>query len=280
MQEIKLGIDVGGTNTKLVLLNNKKEIIKKVKIESKLRNIKEFKKDVREAISNLIQEYQINVINVSTTGVVNPQGLIVAGNIEEYIGFDWKNFIDDEFGEGLFKLVLNDANAFAKYQLDSTKVQDFICITIGTGVGVSIVNNGILKLGENDIAGEIGSLIWKEGVTIDKYFSATNLNKQILQIINKDKFSFSELDDFYNLKEVQEILSIYTNELAKMISYIIALNNPSHIFIAGGISYAPQRFLDQIIEQIKYHFPKHLKHSTKIAYAKEKNNSNILGLFQ
>ncbi|NQZ29264.1 MAG: ROK family protein [Mycoplasmatales bacterium] len=278
MERIKLGIDVGGTNTKFALINDRKEIIKKAKIKSKLRNIEEYKKDVKETILNLTEKYWIDEINVSTTGVVNPQGLIIAGNIEEYNGFDWKDFIDKGFGQGVFRLALNDANAFAKYQLDSTKVKDFICITIGTGVGVSIVNNGVLQLGKDNIAGEIGSLIWKEEDTIDKYLSATNLNKRISKITNKDKFSFSELNNFHNWKEVQEVIGAYAHELAKMLSYIIALNNPSHIFLAGGISYAPQKFLDQIIKEIKHHFPKHLKHSTEITYAKEKNDSNILGL--
>ncbi len=279
MQITKLGIDVGGTNTKFGLLNEDNQIIKKWSVESELTQILDFKNIVKKEIQNICKEYKVIEINISTTGVVDSKGLIIAGNIKEYIHFDWKQFIDTEFGEGIFKRSLNDANAFAMHQLRTTLKNDFICITIGTGVGLSIVSESKLKLGNDFIAGEIGSLMWKDNLNIDQYFSATALNRKISKIIKEEKFSFSDLGKHLENNEVKDLISDYTNELAKLISIIISLNNPPYIFIAGGISYSPQLLLDEVILKIKKHFPKHLKHSTKIIYAKDKNDSNILGLF-
>lgn len=274
----KIGIDIGGTYTKISYLDKNNKIIKSCKIQS---NFSEKEKYINELKNIFLQEGidDVSDIRISSTGLIDNKGLIIASSIPEYLHYDWKKELKAIFKKDLLSLSINDANASSSHLISSVKEKDFVLITIGTGVGVSVVNDNKTIIGSNFATGEIGSLIWKDGLTIDKYFSASILNTKIKKLINAEEFSFSQLESIKNNSEVQEILSNYINELSKMISFIICLQDPEVIYISGGISHAPDFFFEQLNKQIQNHLPGHIKFNTLIKKSPAKNATNILGLF-
>ena len=277
-KKINLGIDIGGTFTKFGVVENGK-IIHHSKIQTNWNLFNKWIKHIILEIQFIKKKYTINKIAISTTGVVNYDGLMLTANDygKKYIGTNWKQIIDDNFGINTFSHALNDADALALFQLSTCKYNDIVSVTVGTGVGLSVIQNRKLIKGHDYIIGEIGSLFWKDKKNIDQYFNATSLNNKILK--KYESFSFKNLFIAYEDDEFKIIIDDWANEFSKLLIWNILLLSPEIIYISGGISYSGEFLLDLIKLKINNNFPKHLKYSTKIELASEKNDANILGLF-
>lgn len=279
MKKNYLGIDIGGTNTKFCVVNNNK-IIYKYSIPSNLNKIQPWIKLIILIIKRIQEKYLISKIAISSAGVINKVGKVLTANNKNYISTDWKKIIDRKIGKNLFSHSLNDAKSLATYLQTQTKDKDFISITIGTGVGFAIVQDNKLIYGQNYISGEIGSFIFKGRKNIDKTLSASVLNGKIRDILRQEKFSFNDLEKVYESnEEVKKLVIKWVSNFSKLVTFLILILSSQSFYISGGISYSGKFLLELIKKNIDAYMPKHIKYKTKIQYAKNKNDANILGLF-
>ncbi|MDR0971207.1 MAG: ROK family protein [Bacteroidales bacterium] len=271
MKKYSIGIDIGGTNTIMGLVNNEGEILKTLSIKTNSFVIKdEYLNCVTENIISLI-EYCDNKDEISAIGIGAPNGNYYRGTIEYAPNLNFKGIIPikdyiktilKRRGYNLDVIITNDANAAAIGEMlfgGAKGVKDFLMITLGTGLGSGVVVDGKLVYGASGFAGEVGHCIVQiEGRKCncgrrgcaETYASATGITNTALELI-KETTTPSSLRNI-NRKEIDSekiYLSALKNDAlalkcfditAKMLAIALAnasmITSPEKIFLFGGLS--------------------------------------------
>lgn len=243
-----LGIDIGGTKIKYGILDENGKEIENHEIDTPKKSYEEFKK----VIINMITMFDdIEGVGMSIPGCVNPDtGYISNGGALRYL--DKINLKEELQQSTNLKLAFeNDANCVAlaeKWIGNAKDCTDFICITVGTGIGGAVFINNKLSSGRNNFAGEFGYIIIDNETQISKIGTASKvasteaLVKEVAKVKNieyeeltgKDIFKMMENND-------SEVILIYKKWIKKLsvVMYNLGFSlDPQKILIGGGISSA------------------------------------------
>lgn len=165
MSKTVLGIDLGGTNTVMGLVNARGEIIARGQVSTCGHA------DFQAFVDALLQETRrmcdyTGAPMPSAIGVGAPAANLRTGMIERNANLPWPTPIDVNsiMGKafGVPVAISNDANAAAVGEMTygaARGFKDFIMITLGTGVGSGVVVDGNLLTGREGLAGELGHII-------------------------------------------------------------------------------------------------------------------------
>ena len=166
-----IGIDIGGTNTCFGLVNENAEIIFQSEIKTKnFPETEDYLTELVKQIKDLISHCP-EPENILGVGIGAPNGNYYKGTIELAPNLPFKGIIPIKnmlemllLNEGwnLKVTITNDANAAGIGEMiygAAKGVNDFIMITLGTGVGSAIVSNGKMIYGHDGFAGEVGHTI-------------------------------------------------------------------------------------------------------------------------
>lgn len=269
-ENIYLGIDIGGTNLKFAVFNEQFDLLHKKNVETLSKDINILDKliNITKEIQN---EFEISSLGIGVPGYVNNMGTVmVSPNIPEFTNLPLKHKLDQEFDIPI--IVENDANAAAFAELIAGSAKDmknFIYITLGTGIGGSIILNREIYKGNYGGAGEIGFLHiafnntnnYKDGTL--EYFAGRNA---IIDTAKKILKEFPEsvlngIEDF-DVKDISEAVSNSDQaaiECLNRIGYYIGcgiastfnLLDINQAIIGGGISNSHPILFETIIETIK-----------------------------
>ena len=166
MSKLAIGIDIGGTNIKAALVDATGRATDFCKIPT---NAKEGFKKTFISIQNLIQRYidsvgKDNIVGIgcACTGQVDSVSgkvLYAASTIPELSKFELKKEL--MAFANLRVEVENDVNACAlgeKWLGAAKDIENFLCITLGTGIGGAIYKNGGIEHGYRGVAAEFGHM--------------------------------------------------------------------------------------------------------------------------
>lgn len=164
-QPLALGIDIGGTNTAYGLVNRHGEIVKKGTFATAGHaTAHSYVAALTAAVGPVVAD--VGIQNITGAGVGAPSANYLTGEIVHAPNMPWQGIIP--IGKmisealGLNTKVSNDANAAAIGEMvygAARGMQDFILVTLGTGVGSGFVANGQLIHGHTGFAGELGHVI-------------------------------------------------------------------------------------------------------------------------
>src|SRR5260221_12064257 len=204
LQQLVIGIDIGGTGTKFGIVDRDGNVLFSSEISTKKHaTVESFIDDLHDALYVLIQKAGGSG-RMRGIGVGAPNGNYYTGTIEYAPNLPWKGIIPlAKMIEDKFKLpttLTNDANAAAIGEMmygAAKGMKDFIMITLGTGVGSGIVANGHLIYGHDGFAGELGHTIiipdgrlhegtGKKG-SLESYASATGVTLTALELLKQTK---------------------------------------------------------------------------------------------
>ncbi|HEX6508131.1 MAG TPA: ROK family protein [Chloroflexota bacterium] len=164
MEDLYLGIDLGGTEIKSVVLGGGHRVVWTRQIETRATEgrdaVLERIVDLAAAASRGLQNTRLGGIGVAVPGVLDME----SGRLELMTNLtpEWNGFLARDALEARSELpvsLINDVRAATLAELTLGAGQgytDFICIAIGTGIGGGIVLDGKLYLGSRGAAGEIG----------------------------------------------------------------------------------------------------------------------------
>ena len=211
IEHVALGIDIGGTNTAYGLVNRNGEVL----FEESVTTTDYLKPE--DLVEKIYKDIENNgfLDNLLGLGVGAPNGNAFTGNIEFAPNLKWKGIIPiAELFEQRFHrptLLANDANAAAigEHLFGNAKdLNDFVLITLGTGLGSGIFINGELVVGSQGFAGEYGHIrvvhngrlcgCGRKGC-LETYVSSTGVVRSVgeLDSIHKEKSSLNKLSKTY-----------------------------------------------------------------------------------
>ena len=305
MKDVVLGVDIGGTNTAFGLVDINGVIHYKDEILTKgNRSASDLIHRLYLCINPiLLKESEYNLIGI---GIGAPNGNYFTGMIDNPPNLDWSDLNIVSLFQQKFSCdakLTNDANAAAlgeKYFGAAKKINDFIMITLGTGLGSGIISNKQLIYGYDGHAGELGHIsINAEGREcncgklgcLEMYVSAKGIKKTIdnlfndrpdndfLKLIN-NKFDGKIIDDAYDRDDsiAKEIYRYTGKKLGFGLAQAAILFNPEAFVFYGGLSKAGDRLFSFTRESMNNNLLEFQKGKIKIIQSNLPDGSaGILG---
>ena len=276
-----LAIDIGGTMIKYGLVSSDGKILStdKIKTESSkgLNNI-------LNKIDNIFKRYKENNpvgIAVSGTGQINGMiGKVIGGNpiIPNWIGTNLVKILEEKYN---LPIVLeNDVNCVAlgeKWIGAGKDLSNFICLTIGTGIGGGIILNNQLFRGENFVAGEFGHILIKKG-EFEQFASTTALIRLVKERTGKT-LNGKEIFDLEKkeIVEYKEVISEWIENLTDGLSSIVYCFNPANMILGGGVIEQGEPLIYRIKNSLFKKIGPQFKEKLNIIQAKLGNNAGMIG---
>ena len=284
-------IDIGGTSIKYGVLSEKGEIFIDGTVSTKVTEKENFiLSDVKKLVRNILDEYrnyEIEGICVSTAGVVNPEKgeIAYAGpTIPKYTGTKIKEELEKEFS--IPCEVENDVNCagLGEYWKGAGKgSKSMVCLTIGTGIGGSVILDGKLLNGIGYTAGEIGYMDvngnYIQNIASSKYLVEKVQKEKVKRegitdtITGVDIFELAKRGDEICIAGINEIIS----NLAVGVRNIIYLLNPEVIVIGGGITAQKEYLEEKIRKEVNDGMISDMFRKTRIELAQQGNQAGLLG---
>jgi len=279
--ELAIGIDIGGTNTKYGIVNHRGEILEKGSLKTDdYAEIESFVDALHKAIRPIIESHGQDK-HVKGIGVGAPNGNYYTGTIEYAPNLQWKGVIP------LAKLITekfnlpcsltNDAKAAALGEMmygAAKGMKDFIMITLGTGVGSGIVANGQLIYGHDGFAGELGHTTIRPGGrlhkgtgmhgTLEVYASATGIALTANELLAKNPDTPSLMRKYSTIDSkvvadcaeqnddlAKEVYRFTGQILGEALANFIMFSSPEAIILFGGVIKAGDLILNPTREHME-----------------------------
>ncbi len=309
MDSFVVGVDIGGTGTKFGIVDNVGNVLFSSEMSTKKHEqVHTFIDELNEKLIDLIDKVG-GVGRIKGIGVGAPNGNIYTGNIEYAPNLPWRGIIPlAKMIQDKTKLpvkLTNDANAAAVGEMKYGAAQgmnDFIMITLGTGVGSGIVANGELIYGHDGFAGELGHTIiipdgrlhpgtGKRG-SLESYASATGVTLtaiEILQNSNRPSLLRDVASNELNSKiifdaaskgdELAKEVFDYTGKILGMaLANFVMFSSPEAIILFGGLTKAGDFILKPTREHLEANLIEIFQNKVKIlvSHLKE-SDAAILG---
>ena len=276
-----LAIDIGGTMIKYGLVSSGGEILSTDKIETEAEKGLE---NILNKIDNIFKRYKKNNpvgIAVSGTGQINGMiGKVIGGNpiIPNWIGTNLVKILEEKYN--LPAVLENDVNCVAlgeKWIGAGKDLSNFICLTIGTGIGGGIILNNQLFRGENFVAGEFGHILIKKG-EFEQFASTTALIRLVKERTGKT-LNGKEIFDLEKkeIVEYQEVISKWIENLTDGLSSIVYCFNPANIILGGGVIGQGEPLINRIKNSLFKKIGPQFKEKLNIIQAKLGNNAGMIG---
>jgi len=311
MKKYTIGIDLGGTNTKIALVGDSCDIIKREQFSTKLYKTKE---DLVFAISGVIKkmisgyslkESQISGIGIGAPGLVDSDRGIVhcLTNIPGWENVNLKNLLQRKIHFETY--IDNDVNlmALAESKFGAAKgAKEVFCVTLGTGVGGGIVIDGKIYRGYTQSAGEIGHVsINSNGPKcncgnkgcIESYIGNNAIVENVVARIKSGTPSIlkeltgGQLDKITPHMITQaakkgdklsiQIWAIVAEYLSVGLVMVVNVFNPQIIVIGGGIAEAGKFLFDPLRKKVRENAIAVSSKAVHIVKAKLGNDAGIIG---
>jgi glucokinase len=289
MQKLAIGIDLGGTNIKGIIIDKTGKGCHVTRIPT------EGHKGGAQVLQNILSLIELLIekqgtadaiagVGIGTPGFVDSDGTVLGGaeNIPGWKGMQLYKSVLSRFG--IRAVAANDVTvmALAESKYGAGKgVKNMVCFALGTGVGGGIVINGELFKGSHGMAGELGHIVVEtNGIPcncgqhgcLEQYASATGIvniahkfcvtmKNSALSLFaeevnrNPDKVTSKMIYEYVNLHDPVAILVHETaaDMLARAIGIIANTLSPDRIVLGGGVMMAGQ----VIIDTVKRYAPKY-----------------------
>ena len=303
-----LGVDLGGTNIAVGLVTEDGKIIASDSTPTLAeREYPEIVADMAKVCKKVVADAGVDMSEVASIGIGSPgsidseNGVVLYANNLKFnqapIAAELKKHIDLPIN------IENDANAaaYGEYIANGNGADDFVFITLGTGVGGGIIIDKKLYKGFNGIGGELGHITLVHNGKMcscgnpgcwEAYASVTALISQTKEAIEKNPDSLmakiaeenGEVSGrtAFNAAKAgdaagQAVVDQYRDYVASGLVSIINIFQPERIVVGGGISREGEYLLAPIREYCdKYGYNKILK-KADIQVATLYNDAGIIG---
>lgn len=307
----RIGIDVGGTNVKIALVDGEGKIIYSNSVPTYAQMGYEYTvNNIKQAIRDLMKETNTDAKEIEGIGFDFPgqvdykTGVVkLAPNIPGWINVPIAQMIEEEFN--IPTRIDNDVRCAALGELKfgaGNGCENFVCITVGTGIGSGLVINGQLVRGAANAAGEIGHIklqmnggpICGCGDTgcLEAFASGPSIVAMAQEYLKGGKSTKfremagadGEITPYIVAKAAEagdpvakRIFEIVGTYIGMGLVSVINLLNPEKVIIGGGVAAAGDLLLDPIRKTIKERAMVVAGNSVEIVPAELGNSAGVIG---
>lgn len=301
------GVDLGGTTIKMGFFKTDGQLIDMWEIPTrKEENGKFILEDISNAINKKLEEKAVSKDDVEGIGLGVPGPVGEDGTVFRCVNLGWGVFNVEKSLSKLTNLKVkagNDANVAAlgeMWQGGGAGYKNIVMITLGTGVGGGVIQNGRVIAGANGAAGEIGHICVNDDDTttvcgcgntgcLEVYSSATGIVRSTKRYLEQNPDVKTCLRDFDNIeakdifdsakngdKVALEQVELVGKYLGKGLTYVACTLNPEAFVIGGGMARAGEILMESIRRNFKQKVI-YACRETEFKQAKLGNNAGIYG---
>src|SRR5690606_11417970 len=283
MSNFYVGVDVGGTNIRIGLVDQNFNILQEEKYASK-----DFADKLKDVVKNFVIKAQskgeVKAVSLGFPGLVDQETRTVLHTPNER-RFEGSYLKDLEEELNIPIVIGNDVNYLLLYDAEFFKIdpnKSVLGFYLGTGFGNAIRIKGDLYQGDFGAAGEIGHVpMYINGIDFDA-LKQPDLESMVsgfnLIEIHKKHFPNSEFKTMLKEHFDSKVIQTYLHILAFYIATEITILDIPTIILGGGVIMSeqfPKAYLEQLIARNL--FSKLTKDNFKVYYANEDAKSGILG---
>lgn len=305
----RIGIDVGGTNVKIALVDDGKIIYSNSVPTYAQMGYEYTVNNIKQAIRDLMKETETTSADIKGIGFDFPgqvdykTGVVkLAPNIPGWVNVPIAQMIEDEFH--IPTRIDNDVRCAALGEMNfgaGKGCQNFVCITVGTGIGSGLVVNGQLVRGAANAAGEIGhiKLQMKDGPIcgcgdtgcLEAFASGPSIVAMAQDYLKSGKSTKfremagdGEITPYIVAKAAEagdpvakRIFTIIGEYVGMGLVSVINLLNPEKVIIGGGVAEAGDLLLEPIRKTIKERAMVVARESVEVVPAELGNSAGVIG---
>jgi glucokinase len=299
-----LAADIGGTNTRMAVVNENGDILTLLKKTTYCEaGREEMIKFIISCAGETIEESKLSKeeicgmgigfpgpLNAETGTIFNPP------NLQGWDSVPLRDILEKELKVPV--AIENDANAAALgewWKGAGSGADSLFCITLGTGVGGGIILDGKVWHGASSIAGEIGhTTVIRDGIKctcgnigcLEAYACSGGILKRVNDALLNERDN--GVQPLTSLKQVNQ-MAMQGNEivlnviketgviLGIAIANIANLLNPEMIVLFGGVTNLGEHLVVPLKEEVKGRAFKKATDSLRIELSQLGDNSGILG---
>lgn len=305
MKNVCAGIDIGGTNSEIGLIDRDGNLLFTATLST--RAYPQPEDFAKEAVAVIRRGLELTDTKLSAIGIGAPSANYYSGSIEFAPNMPWQGIVPlaamIEQESGVTSLITNDANAAAlgEQLFGAAKfMQNFIVVTLGTGLGSGIIVNNELVYGHDGFAGELGHVIiepdgrlcgcGRKGC-LETYVSATGIvntakewlaNEKAETILNKippvelqshQIADAAKQGDAFALR----LMDFTAEKLGFALANTVAVTSPSHIFLYGGLAKAGELILAPCRRYLEEYLLRNYKGKVSLELSALPENAAVLG---
>lgn len=286
-----VAIDIGGTEIKYGLVSEDGRVLETETIDTEAKLGSAI---LLDKIFKIVESYlprEVGGIALSSTGQVDGiHGKVIGGIplIPGWIGTDIVEILEKKYN--LPALLENDVNCAAMGELwqgAGRGYDNFLCLTIGTGIGGGIVIGQDIYRGESYVAGEFGHFqIEKNGrlCSCGKrgcYEAYASTGSLIRLVREKTGLELNGREIFEKIhgreREFLEIYERWCDYITDGLATLAYIFNPDLIVIGGGVSKQGEFLLGKLKRSLEDKIPQNYSKTLKLAAAEQGNLAGMLG---
>jgi glucokinase len=255
--KVAIGIDLGGTNVKGILINESGDILNQHYIPTN-DDERKWRENILAMVNFLTNatDNSIEVIGIACPGLANDDNKYIAHLPNRLMGlqdFLWEDYLAKK------TFVINDAHAalIAEAKFGAAKgYKNVVLLTLGTGVGGGILINGELYQGLNQMAGHFGHISIN---TNDDELSILGMPGSLEYAIGnysvnrRTKGRYSSTHELLNAYLQNDAFAtwLWLDTVRKLAIVLASFSNslsPEVIILAGGITKAEEALFNPLQE--------------------------------
>lgn len=304
-----IGIDLGGTNIAVGLVNEEGRILAKAETPTLVgRPYQDLIRDMARCARSVMEQAGVGEDAVASVGIGIPGVADSDGNVIFCTNLGWRDVpLRREFQQYIGKpfLIDNDASVagWAEYKAGVSRgTSSSVFLTLGTGLGSGIILNGKLWSGAHGAGGELGHLVidvdgvpctcGKRGCA-ERYCSATAIIRMAREacadapgslILQKaggdpDRITAKTVMDAAKAGDetAVKVFRLFVKYLTISINNVISSLDPEMIILGGGVSRAGDFLLDAVRETLEEYLFYPTLPRPRLCIASLGNDAGIIG---
>jgi len=311
MGENIIGIDLGGTNIKGAIFNSKFQTVRETSIlteasEGPVHVLNRIKEMIEDLISHAgISLNSIHCMGMGIPGLLDPnEGLSIFS--PNFPGWENIHIVDRMKKHFNFPVFIDNdvrVNLYGEWKYGAgIGYKNIVLITLGTGLGSGIVNDGKVVYGTTFSAGEIGHMnMYRNGRPcrcgssgcLGRYVSAIGMVNTFKEKLQEGRTSIVQnwINDNHDQIEAFMISEAYDqgdslaievlNETGTLLGFglanVINLFNPEVVIVGGGMSAAGDRLLNPVRLAVNKHTLKLSGHACSVIQANLGSRAGMVG---
>lgn len=308
MEELAVGVDLGGTNIKAGLVTAAGEVIQRHRVQTQADRggAQAVAGRICEAARRCIELGGAKAASVRGLGVGSPGTLdlqngvvLFSPNLPGWRDIPLRRMIEEDIG--LPCVLDNDANvaALAEHWAGAGKgASSLVLLTLGTGIGAGIVLDGRIWHGGNGVAGEVGHVsINPDGPVcgcgnrgcFEVYASATGMVRRMREAIAAGTESSLAADPGAITAAAIHKAAVAGDAAARqnieatgrllglVVSNIMHMINPEVIAFSGGVTAAGDMLMDPLLDEVRQRTLEASRRDVRVCFAELPEDAGVIG---
>lgn len=285
------GIDIGGTKIAAGLVSAEGELSERIERPTNPSDPQAIIDTVVGMVEELDGDHVARAVGVAAAAFLDRtrDRVYFAPNIA------WSDFpLQDVLQQRLGRPVTleNDANAagWAEFQFGAAKhAHSMVMLTMGTGVGGAVVEDGRLLIGGFGAAGELGHIIIQpDGLLcgcgnrgcLEQYASGTALMREARNDFGRPELTSDDMTELLIRGDdaAMAVLRRVCDAMGRGITSLVAVTDPEVVVIGGGVAKAGELVSGLITDSFKRHYGAYDRRPVpRIVVATMGNSAGVIG---